>query len=178
MLFTHKARVLCIDDDDIMIEAMKRVLRDSHYDLDCCISPVQALEWMEENPYDVVISDVGMPGLNGIELLSEMYQRWPDSERLVLSGQSDFNVALAAINEGHVSRFFIKPCNTDELKLAIKDAIRKKELLEAARHLYQRCQDLEGTVEHLLNNAEEPSSSMPMPAAEGNIKIDWEDFLF
>src|SRR5262249_39981766 len=84
---------------------------------------------------DVVISDERMPGMSGSELLAAVFREFPQTVRMVLTGHASLQATLRAINEGQISRFFIKPCDPAELATAIRQAIQQKELMAESRRL-------------------------------------------
>jgi two-component system NtrC family sensor kinase len=73
----------------------------------------------------VVISDYRMPVMNGVEFLKGVYDRWPETVRIVLSGYADASAIVAAINEGHIYRFIPKPWNDDELRVTIQNCLER-----------------------------------------------------
>src|SRR4030095_12230220 len=71
------------------------------------------------NDIDVVVSDECMPGMTGSQFLAEVRKQWPNTIRMILSGQADLEAAVRAINEGEVFRFLLKPCHAPELQATI-----------------------------------------------------------
>jgi HD-like signal output (HDOD) protein len=90
-----------------------------------------ALELMKAGGFDVVVSDMRMPGMNGIDLLSEVKQRLPDSVRIVLSGQMDREAVLRSV--GCVHQFLTKPCNPEDLRTTIRRALALRAQLSSER---------------------------------------------
>jgi two-component system, probable response regulator PhcQ len=76
-----------------------------------------------------------MPGMSGSEFLALVYQRYPETVRIILTGHADLELALRAINQGHIYRFLVKPVNDMELKVTIRQAIQHKELIMESRRL-------------------------------------------
>ena len=87
-----------------------------------------ALRMMEAQPFQLVISDQCMPAMTGLELLTEVRRRWPDTIRIILSGYTEVNTILAAINETAIFKFITKPWNDEEIKLNIVQALEQYEL--------------------------------------------------
>ena len=104
-------------------------------------------------PFAVVISDQRMPGMTGIELLAELERRTPQTVRMMLTAYSDLGPLIAAVNDGSVYRFFLKPWNPDEMRSAISDAMwlhsAQAALSQLVDLLGQRKRDLEATLENL-----------------------------
>lgn len=90
---------------------------------------------VEEQPVQVVISDYRMPVMNGVDFLKEVYLRWPETIRIVLSGYADAGVIVAAINEGHIYKFIPKPWNEDELRFTVSNSLERYHLQRHNREL-------------------------------------------
>lgn len=115
--------VLVVDDDERIRTALKRSLRSEPYTLLMADSGARALEILAKQAVQVVVSDLGMPGMDGIALLTAVADRSPDTIRLVLSGHSDSRVILDAINNGSIYRYVLKPWDNDYLKIVIRQAL-------------------------------------------------------
>lgn len=130
-------RVLFVDDEPNVLEGYARALR-KQFSMDSATGGAEALEKMDKNgPYAVIVSDMRMPGMDGIELLKTVRQRWPDTVRIMLTGNADQQTAIDAANDDHVYRFFTKPCPPETLSLAIEAGLKiyhatvsERELLE------------------------------------------------
>jgi response regulator RpfG family c-di-GMP phosphodiesterase len=134
------ARVLCVDDEPRVLKGIRRSIgRD--YRVDIAEGGQAALELMRSAElYHVVISDMRMPGMSGAQFLAHARSEFPDTVRMLLTGQSDLNDAIAAVNQGSIFRFLSKPCPPDVLAAAVADAVEQFRLVVAEREL------LEGTV--------------------------------
>ena len=82
-------RILCVDDEQPILLSLKRVFRRSKHEVSIANSAAEALEFLEENEVDVVISDMRMPEMDGNRFLSEVAERWPNTMRMLLTGYSD-----------------------------------------------------------------------------------------
>ena len=100
----------------------------------------QALEAMAHEPFDVVISDMRMPGMDGAQLLDQVRQRFSQTVRMVLSGQSDKDAVFRAIRPTH--QYLSKPCNIEELKQKLKCALSLRDVLDSPE-LKQRVSQME-----------------------------------
>ena len=109
---TGKPSIIFVDDESHVLEALSRNLATEYFrwDLTFCDSPERALELFRSQPFNVVVVDMMMPGLNGIELVVKMKQVSPRSTYIMLTGVSDMGVAVEAINRAEIFRFFPKPC--------------------------------------------------------------------
>ncbi len=115
--------VLLVDDEPRVLSGLRRRLM-TDFDLITAERGREALEIVKHDPsIAVVVADMQMPEMNGIELLKQLKELRPEIRRLMLTGNSDQETAVAAINEGEVLRFMRKPCDADELKSAIHQAL-------------------------------------------------------
>jgi DNA-binding NtrC family response regulator len=120
-------KVLLVDDEPLIIEALKRALRREPYEVHSAGSAREALEVLAREPIDIVVSDEMMPGMPGSELMGVVCGQYPETIRIILTGHPNLDTALRAINKGHIYRFLIKPCDGNELSTTIKEAIEQKE---------------------------------------------------
>lgn len=119
--------LLIVDDEPQICSALTRLLRPDGYTINHANSPAEGIELMQQRPYDVVLTDYMMPGTNGVQFLSEVSRRFPDTVRLMLSGQADMNAVIDAINTGSIFKFITKPWNNDSIRQVISEAFSLKE---------------------------------------------------
>jgi two-component system NtrC family sensor kinase len=131
----EKIKVLFVDDEQNVLNALERAFIDTDYTILTAISGSRALEILEENDVQVVVSDYRMPGMNGVEFLKEVRKRWNDIIRIVLSGYADLGAIVSAVNEGHIYKFIPKPWNNDELKITISNALERYFLYKENKEL-------------------------------------------
>lgn len=98
-------------------------------------SAAEALQVLETQPIDLVISDMRMPQMDGAEFLKQVAERWPETLRLLLTGYSDLQSTVTAIDQGHIYRYVSKPWEDCDLKLAVQHALENKFLSEARTRL-------------------------------------------
>lgn len=130
-------KVLMVDDDLAVLSSYKRVLK-KKLDVHVLASAQKALSLLQSSPrgtYAVVIADYGMPEMNGLTFLKKVREISPDTVRVMLTGYTDFDLSIAAINEGHIFRFLTKPCKPSALELAIKASIKQFNLIMAEKEL-------------------------------------------
>ena len=120
--------VLCVDDEPNILAALKRALRPEGCHVLQANSGAEALVLMAQDPVDVVVSDMRMPAMDGASLLAQIRQRWPDTERILLTGYSDMNDTVAAINGGQIYRYLHKPWDDLELRIAVRQAAERRAL--------------------------------------------------
>ena len=141
----QEIKILCVDDEPNVLNALKRLFLDENYTFLTASSAREGFGILEQEDVQIVVSDYRMPKMNGVEFLREVYQRWPDTVRIVLSGYADSSATVAAINEGQIYKFVPKPWNDDELLVTIKNAVERYELYKLKQEL---------TEELLLKNNE------------------------
>lgn len=133
-------RVLFIDDDERILAGFRRNLHGA-FEVDTAVGPEIGLAKVrDEPPYAAVVSDLRMPGLDGIGVLAKVRELRPDTVRIMLTGFADLSAAIAAVNEGNIFRFLTKPCETPQLQAALTAALEQYRLVTAEREL------LEGTL--------------------------------
>lgn len=117
-----KKRILFVDDEVLVLEGLQRMLRSmrAEWEMVFVDNGSKALELMAQAPFDVVISDMRMPGMNGAELLAEVLKRFPKTVRLVLSGHADRDLVLKCVGSTH--QYLSKPCRPEDLKAAVTRA--------------------------------------------------------
>jgi len=140
-------KILLVDDDENILHGYHRVLRDE-FNLDVALGGSQALQAIgKHGPYAVLVADMKMPGMSGLEVLAEAQARFPETVRIMLTGNADQKTAVDAVNEGRVFRFLTKPCPAGELALAIHAGIRQYRLERAEKEVLE--QTLTGSVQVL-----------------------------
>jgi EAL domain-containing protein (putative c-di-GMP-specific phosphodiesterase class I) len=130
----RRPRVLFVDDDPSVLGNVRRSLWREPIEVVTAGSGAAALEMLAAQTIDVVVSDEKMPEMGGAELLTQVRERYPDTCRILLSGQADLEAALRAINDARVFRFLTKPCPPPVLATCIWDALKAREERRAAEH--------------------------------------------
>lgn len=153
----ERPRILIVDDEEAILETMTFTFMDL-YEVLTTPDPTQALRIMEENaPVAVVITDQRMPGMTGVELLREVYARYPDTVRIILTGFADSEATIRAINDGHIYGYVNKPWEPDELKAIVRRAAELHALSLENRRLLEDLSDanvfLAAVMDHLRTGA-------------------------
>jgi response regulator RpfG family c-di-GMP phosphodiesterase len=152
--------VLFVDDEANVLEGISRSLH-NRLELRTASSGAEALRILASSgPYAVIVSDMRMPEMNGVQFLAKARELYPDTVRIILSGQSDLSATIAAVNEGNIFRFLSKPCVTQVLLAAVGTGIEQYHLVTAEKVLLE--QTLTGAVGMLLEIL-----GMVTPAAYG-----------
>lgn len=127
--------ILLVDDEPYVLDAIRRQLRNS-FTLRTAASGDEALQILKtQGPCAVVVSDMSMPGMGGIELLAKVKSLYPQTIRIMLTGHADLENAIEAVNTGQIFRFLTKPCSVSVLEFALRQGLRQYELLQAERDL-------------------------------------------
>ncbi len=134
-----QSKILFVDDQPSLLNAMARHF-ESRFEVHTAIGGAIGLEAIEETAFAVVVSDMQMPGMNGIEFLQQVRERAPDTVRVMLTSNDDQQTAVEAVNEGAVFRFLNKPCQAEELERVLDLAVEQYHLVTAEKEL------LEGTL--------------------------------
>lgn len=121
---TSKTRVLLVDDEERFLNTTGRLLGVRGFQVGTAASAPEALEELEQNPYDVVVLDIRMPGMSGIEALAEIKRRRPDVEVLMLTGHASVDAAVEIMRLGGAD-YLLKPCSMDELVDKIQAALER-----------------------------------------------------
>ncbi|MBN1347257.1 MAG: response regulator [Phycisphaerae bacterium] len=128
-------KVLCVDDDTNILAGYKRQLR-KLFALETASSGQEGLDMIgQRGPFQVIVSDMRMPGMDGIQFLKHVKQWDPDAVRIMLTGNADLQTAVNAVNEGNIFRFLTKPCPPESLATALNAGIRQHQLIIAERVL-------------------------------------------
>ena len=140
-------KILCIDDDPNILAAYERTLR-RKYSIDTALGGEEGLTIVRrQGPYAVVVADMKMPGLNGIDTLAQIRKISPETVRIILTGNADQQSAIDAVNKGYIFRFLTKPCSPEMLGLALEAGLEQFRLITAERELLEKT--LSGSVKIL-----------------------------
>lgn len=136
-------KVLFVDDEPEVLESYERLLR-REFKINIAVGAEKALDAIRSfGPYAVVISDMRMPGMNGAEFLAQVRQHTPETARMLLTGYTDIEAAVAAINQGNIIRFLSKPCEKEQLVEAIKFGLEQYRSTTAEKDLVKKALLLE-----------------------------------
>lgn len=118
---TAGLRILCVDDESSVLKSLRRVLQGNNFSFFPANSAKDGLFFLESESVDVVISDMRMPDMSGAEFLTEVAQQYPDTVRILLTGYSDMDSTIQAVNGGRIHRYLQKPWNNEELILVLNE---------------------------------------------------------
>jgi len=123
------ARILVVDDEEIVIRSCLRILEGNGYEIDVAHDGHDALRKVESNTYDVMILDIMMPNLGGMEVLRRIKETHPDIDVIMITGLSQIDTAVQAMKLGAFD-YISKPFEPDELKLVVQRARERRQLLQ------------------------------------------------
>ena len=127
----------------IVCESCKRILEEEGYEIETALSGKEAFEKMKVSPFDIVITDLKMPGIDGMEVLRTFRKEYPDSIIIMITGFSTVETAVEAMKLGAFD-YIPKPFTPDEVTIVVKKAIEKKSLMLENIYLRQELQEKYG----------------------------------
>ncbi len=129
----EKLRILFVDDERKILDGIRRKLHSMHreWDMVFAIGGYEAKKMMMETKFDVIVTDMRMPGTSGQDLLNIVREKYPEMIRLVLSGYSDQEIIMQTTKTAH--QYLSKPCNVDDIKAAIQRSLSLRKLLKEPR---------------------------------------------
>ncbi|MDP9710523.1 UNVERIFIED_ORG: response regulator RpfG family c-di-GMP phosphodiesterase [Pseudomonas fluorescens] len=130
-----RPKVLLVDDEEPILNSLRRLLRGQPYDVLLATSGAQALEILEQQPVNLVMSDARMPNMDGATLLALVHERYPATARIMLTGYADPSAIIKAINEGQIHRYISKPWNDEEMLLTLRQALEHQHLARERERL-------------------------------------------
>lgn len=171
-------RLMVIDDEENILNALQRVFREQQdWEVELYNDPLQALQRARTTSFDLVLSDYRMPQMNGVEFLCEVKELQPDAMRLILSGQTDREGLLGAINDAQIYRFIDKPWQDYDLMVTLQQALSFREMLLENRILANQVREQQQELDQRKRALENYKDSHPDLfkvewAADGSIVLD------
>ncbi|MFZ5997805.1 MAG: response regulator [Nitrospirota bacterium] len=117
-------RLLIVEDEDTLCESLRRVFTREGYEVDITGSAEAALELLKESSYDLIITDIILPGISGIELLSRYKEQNPEQKVIIMTAYASLETAVESLKAGACD-FIIKPLMHDEMKRTVRKALSK-----------------------------------------------------
>jgi len=159
------SNILLVDDELNILNSYRRTLR-NEFNIDVAISGAEALELLSsDKKYAVIITDMQMPNMNGLQLLKKTMEIAPDTVRIMLTGNADQATAVNAVNHGDVFKFINKPCDKESLIATINSAVKQHNLIVAERVLLNK------TLKGVINVLSEVLSLVNPSATENGAKM-------
>jgi response regulator RpfG family c-di-GMP phosphodiesterase len=145
----YMEQILIVDDEKNLLAGLERQLRGT-FNIVTAEGGLNGLRALQENgPFAVIVSDMRMPDMNGIQFLMKASELYPDTVRMMLTGNADLETAMHAVNEGNIFRFLTKPCDKATMEWALADGIKQYRLVVAERDLLENT--LKGSVRVLTS---------------------------
>jgi PAS domain S-box-containing protein/diguanylate cyclase (GGDEF)-like protein len=130
--------LLLVDDEENILAALKRTLRRDGYHIVTASNAAEGLQRLTEHEVDVIVSDQRMPGMTGVEFLRRAKDLYPQTVRMVLSGYTELQSIIDAVNEGAIYKFLTKPWDDERLRAHVAEAFRHKGMADENRRLSQQ----------------------------------------
>jgi len=128
-------RILCVDDDPNILQAYQRSLR-KQFRIETALGGREALAKLDpKHPFAVIVSDMRMPEMDGVQFLATVSRKAPSSVRMMLTGNADQQTAIEAVNEGNIFRFLTKPCSPEDFAKALTAGLEQYHLITAEKEL-------------------------------------------
>jgi len=143
---SRRDRILLVDDEPAILYGLEGVLAGAGYDVTCAYDGREALELLGQRPFDVVLSDIVMPDLDGIQLLRAMREQDLDLMVILMTGSASVDTAVKAVEYGAL-RYLLKPVSPRNVEEAVAHACRLRRMAEAKRHAFE-----------LLGSAKDPAA--------------------
>ena len=137
-------KILFVDDEAPILQGYRRILH-REFPVSTANGGAQGLATIRvAGPFAVVVSDMRMPGMNGAEFLAKVQEKAPDTVRMLLTGYSDLDAAIDAVNQGNIFRYLTKPCPKDVLLKAIQSGVEKYRTTQANNELVKKARVVAG----------------------------------
>ncbi|MCK4224102.1 MAG: sigma-54-dependent Fis family transcriptional regulator [candidate division Zixibacteria bacterium] len=123
-----KAKILVVDDEEIVLKSCRKILEGGGHQVFCALSGQEAFELLEKEPIDIVITDIKMPGMDGMQVLEKVKEKYPDILVIMITGYSTVQSAVQAMKLGAFD-YIPKPFTPDEVLIVVEKALEKKSLI-------------------------------------------------
>ena len=146
--------ILLVDDEVMVLKTLARLLRSEPYTVFTAESADEAVGVLANESIQVVVSDQHMPGKSGVQLLKRVRELYPDVVRIMLTGYTEMNIAVDAINQGEVYRLMTKPWNDQDMRATVRHALDTWEMRREIERLNQVTQEQNAILEELNRHLE------------------------
>jgi len=162
-------RILMVDDEENILHSLRRLFRKEPYDLLTATNGDEGLKILDEHQVDLIISDLKMPRMTGIEFLKAAKEKNPVPLRIMLTGHADLRSIMAAIEQGEIYRFLLKPWDDEELKMTIRQALDYYNLWKENRALVRTVKKQNQVLQEL--EKEHPGISQVQRDEDGSVVL-------
>jgi two-component system probable response regulator PhcQ len=167
------SKILIVDDEENILHSLKRLFRREPYEVLTAQNGEEGLKILDDHQIDLIISDLKMPQMNGIEFLRIAKEKNPVPLRIMLTGHADLKSVIDAIHQGEIYRFLLKPWDDEELKMTIKQALDYHRLWNENRRLAQTVKKQNQVLQEL--EKEHPGISEVERDEEGTIVLTGDE---
>jgi two-component system probable response regulator PhcQ len=168
-------KILIVDDEENILNALKRLFRKERYQILAAESGEEGLRILDEQQVDLIISDLKMPLMNGVDFFAKAKVKRPDALRIMLTGHADLKAVMDAIDKGEVYRFLLKPWDDEELKIAIKQAVEFYYLQKENKVLARTIKKQNELLKEL--EKEYPGIALVKKDQDGSILLECEEII-
>jgi putative two-component system response regulator len=154
MIIKEDHRILCVDDELTITSSLRRVFRNAGYEIHTASNGHAGLDKINSavKPYSLIISDQKMPGMTGIDFLERARQITPNTIRILLTGYSEIDAIIDAINKGGIHRYLTKPWDEEDILLQVRQSLKQYELIIENQHLFALTKKQNNELNELNNN--------------------------
>ena len=173
MTFKYQHSILLVDDESSIIKSLERIFRKENYKILTASGGKEGLELLNtlEEPVSLIISDQRMPEMSGAQFLEKARKIFPDAGRYLLTGYSDMDAVIDAVNKGKIHRYLTKPWNDDELLVLIQQSLEQYELVLENRRLSELTSTQNKELNELNKNLEEKVNERTLEIRQKNIAL-------
>ena len=180
-------RIMLVDDEENILNSLNRALRKQRdWEIETYDKPTEALKRARTTSFDLFLSDFRMPDMNGVQFLTEIRELQPESMRLILSGYTDLEALVGAINQAEIYRFITKPWQDLEVIATIGQALQFRDILVENRRLADQVMNsidqrlslvrLEYCCQQLLQIMTQPGESTPGQITLNQLQLNRQHF--
>ena len=145
----NKINILYVDDEVGNLTAFKASFR-RDYNIHIAESPIEGKEILQNNDIEIILTDQRMPEMNGVDFLESIIEEFPDPIRILVTGYSDIDVVIEAVNKGNIYKYISKPWDNDNLKTNINQAFEVYSLRKENKKLTEELIKVNGQLEFML----------------------------
>lgn len=149
-----KYQILLVDDEQEILNALRRLLRNPKYEVLASTSPEAALQIVKDAKVDLIISDMRMPNMDGAEFLKQSKAFKPLVPRILLTGHSDMDETVRAINDGEIFAFVSKPWDNEHLCTLVTEALAKRDKERMKNRALHKLKQINEHIEHSIHEVE------------------------
>jgi DNA-binding response OmpR family regulator len=179
----ERASILVVDDELSVCVALKGVLSRQGYQVTTALSGAEALRFLASQPVDLALLDLKMEGMDGLELMVEIKQHWPDTVVMILTGYATLESALGALREG-AHDYLLKPSSPHDIVASVEKGLEKKRQERRRLMLLERIEadlvelksEMPLSMSSLSSAPEEPAEELPRILQAGPLTMDLQKY--